>query len=268
MKLALKLSALALIAALPLPASAHKMWIMPSASVLALGQWVTVDAAVSNDIFHFNHVPLRLDNLVVTAPDGSTLAAANPHVGKLRSVFDLELTTPGTYRIAIVNDGLMASWQEDGKPKRWRGNATTFAKEVRSDAEGLEVTQTQGRVETFVTAGAPNDTAIKASGRGLELVPVTHPNDAYAGESSRFTLQLDGKPAADVELTIIAGGTRYRDRQNETVVKSDAQGAIEVTWPAPGMYWLEASISTDVGVTAPATKRRASYVATVEVLPQ
>ncbi len=268
MKLALKLCALAVIATLPLPASAHKMWIMPSASVLAPGQWVTVDAAVSNDIFHFNHVPLRLDNLVVTAPDGSALSAANAHVGKLRSVFDVELTQPGTYRIAIVNDGLMASWQEDGKPKRWRGTAATFAREVRSDAEGLEVTQTQGRVETFVTAGAPNDTAIKASGRGLELVPVTHPNDAYAGESSRFTLQLDGKPAADVELTIIAGGTRYRDRQNEMVLKSGAQGAIDVTWPAAGMYWLEASISTDAGVTAPATKRRASYVATVEVLPQ
>ena len=37
-------------------------------------------------------------------------------------------------------------------------------------------------------------------------------------------------------------------------------------WPAPGMYWLEAKLSSKEGVSAPATERRASYSATLEVL--
>ena len=65
------LLALALVAALPLTASAHKAWLLPSQTVLAGNDpWISVDAAVSNDLFYFNHVPLRLDNLVIIAPDG------------------------------------------------------------------------------------------------------------------------------------------------------------------------------------------------------
>ncbi|RZJ03251.1 MAG: DUF4198 domain-containing protein, partial [Rubrivivax sp.] len=83
-------------------AQAHNVWLMPSSTVLSKAEWITVDAAVSNDLFFFNHVPLRLDNLTVTAPDGSALAPQNMHTGKLRSVFDLQLTQPGTYRLAVI----------------------------------------------------------------------------------------------------------------------------------------------------------------------
>jgi hypothetical protein len=41
-----------------------------------------------------------------------------------------------------------------------------------------------------------------------------------------------------------------------------------VTWPAPGLYWLDAGI-VDEGATVPnVKKRRVSYNATFEVLPQ
>ena len=59
-------------------AQAHNVWLLPSSTVLSKSEWITVDAAVSNDLFFFNHVPLGLDNLVVTAPDGSTLAMRQP----------------------------------------------------------------------------------------------------------------------------------------------------------------------------------------------
>ena len=110
---------LALAALLPLSAFAHKAWLQPSQTVIAgTDPWITVDAAVSNDLFYFNHVPLRLDNLTITAPDGSKVEPQNPATGKLRSVFDVQLKQQGTYRLAIVNSGLNASWEEDGKPKR------------------------------------------------------------------------------------------------------------------------------------------------------
>jgi uncharacterized GH25 family protein len=260
--------AIALAAALPLSAHAHKAWLLPSATVLpADAPWITVDGAVSNDLFYFNHVPLRTDGLSITTPDGSKLEPQNAHTGKYRSVFDVQLVQQGTYRIALVNHGLAASWEENGAPRRWRGNPEAFAKEVPKDAKNLQVTQSASRVETFVTSGAPTTDVLKPTGKGLELVAVTHPNDLFAGDTANFKLLIDGEPAVDAKVEIVAGGTRYRDAQQEILVATDKDGSFSVTWPAPGMYWLETSVQDDKA-SPPATQRRASYVATLEVLPQ
>jgi type IV secretory pathway VirJ component len=49
----------------PCPAlgrQAHRGWIVPSATVLSGdGAWVTLDAAVSNELFYADHNPMRLD---------------------------------------------------------------------------------------------------------------------------------------------------------------------------------------------------------------
>ena len=86
MKTALR--AVALMAALlgPMASHAHKTWLLPSATVSTVDQWITVDAAVSNDLFYFNHVPLRLDSLAITAPDGSKVAPENAPPCTYRSV--------------------------------------------------------------------------------------------------------------------------------------------------------------------------------------
>ncbi|MGY1529134.1 DUF4198 domain-containing protein [Luteimonas sp. A649] len=260
--------ALALAAALPMAASAHKAWLQPSQTVIAgTNPWITVDAAVSNDLFYFNHVPLRTDNLAITAPDGSKAEAQNIATGKYRSVFDVELVQQGTWRIAVVNAGLTANWQENGERKRWRGTPETFATEVPQGAEDLKVTQTVSRVETFVTNGSPTTDNLAPSNEGLELVPVTHPNDLFAGEEARFRMLADGEPAVGVEFEITRGGTRYRNAQDEIKVTTDANGEFTVTWPEAGMYWLEATLQDD-RANLPATSRRLGYVATMEVLPQ
>ena len=268
MRTALRFAAFALITALPLSAQAHKAWLLPSDTVLSSQTaWVTVDAAVSNDLYYFNHVPLRLDALNVTAPDGSAISPQNPHTGRLRSVFDLELSTPGTYRIALANSGLFASWEQGGEPKRWRGRAEDFASQVPQNADKLQVTQAQNRVETFVTLGRPSRENIAPAPQGLSLEFVGHPNDLMVGDTAEFRLLLDGAPAAGVDVEMVNGGTRYRDAQQEIKLRTGENGAFEVTWPSAGMYWLEASVSDDKATIAPATQRRASYVVTLEVLP-
>jgi uncharacterized GH25 family protein len=269
MKRTLLLAAAIAALAVPFSAAAHKAWLRPSQTVLAgTDPWITVDAAVSNDLFYFNHVPVRLDGLVITAPDGSTVQAQNAATGKFRSVFDVQLVQQGTYRIAVASSGLFATWEENGKPRRWRGNATTFASEVPKDAKNLQVSQAVGRNETFVTNGSPNDTALKPVGEGIELVALGHPNDLFAGEETRFRVLVDGKPTPGIEFEIVRGETRYRNAQEEIKVSTDTQGEFSVTWPAAGMYWLEATTSDDRTSVPQATQRRLSYVATLEVLPQ
>src|SRR5690606_15813567 len=112
------------------------------------------------------------------------------------------------------------------------------------------------------------DTALKPANVGLELIPVTHPNDLYAGETSRFRFLLDGQPAANLAVVVQPGGTRYRNEQQEQQLKTDANGELSVAWPAAGMYWLEATLQDQKTSVKQAKQRRLSYVATFEVLPQ
>jgi len=280
-----KWTALTLAICLPLSAQAHRAWMLPSATVLS-GEdpWITVDAAVSNDLFYFEHFPMRIENvgdvseqpagqrarqaakLQVTAPDGSEVKPQNGAIGRYRSTFDLHLTEKGTYKLAIANNGLFASYKKDGEMQRWMGSAEDFAKQVPADAEELKVTQRSSRMEVFVTSGNPDDAVLQTTGAGLELAPITHPNDLFAGEAAEFKMLLDGKPAAGAKVHVIPGGNRYRDELGEIKTTSDAEGKISITWPEAGMYWLEAEISSAEGVSAPATERRASYSATLEVL--
>lgn len=258
---------------LPLVANAHRAWFLPAATVLSgKAPWVTVDGAVSNDIFYTDHAPLRLDSLQVVAPDGSRIAAENPHTGKHRSTFDLQLKQEGTYKIAIASGGLRARWETaDGKRGGWPGrgpNATDqpFERAVPSDARNLEVSFSSRRIETFITAGQPSTGVFTPTAEGLEMQPITHPNDLFAGEQAKFRFLIDGDPAAGTKVTLIADGMRYRNSQDAIELTADAKGVISVTWPQAGRYWLEAEYQ-DNKAKSPATTRQGGYVATLEVLP-
>ena len=246
---------------------AARAWLLPSQTIVARsGGWVAFDAASADDLFSVNQGALPIDQLEITTPDGAPVQPQNPGKSRSRSTFDLELRQPGTYRVAVAGDTVTARWEEDGKPKRWRGTPAEMATGIPANAAKLEVEQLQRRVETFVTVGAPSE--LKSKGVGLELVPLRHPNDLYAGEAARFKFLLDGKPAKDLDVEIIAGGTRYRDAPDEMRLKTDKDGVVTITWPAPGLYWLDAGISDENATVPKVKKRQASYNATLEVLTQ
>jgi uncharacterized GH25 family protein len=319
MKTSLKWMVLPFCACLALPADAHRAWLMPSATILSdTGSWITVDAAVSDALFYFDHNPMRLvgvgadaprsergadgpspgapaatgamaaaapgpaagpgpapgggaprmmqrQEISILAPDGSSIAPQNGSMGKFRSTFDVPLEKAGTYKLAVVGGGLSASYTLGGEKKRWRGNAEGLKKDIPADAKDLVVTEQQRRLETFVTAGKPSTEVLKPTGKGLELDPVTHPNDLFAGEAAKFRLLIDGQPAAGARITVVPGGIRYRDGINEIKTTTGPDGVVSITWPEPGMYWIEAVVE-DGKAQVENAKRRASYSATLEVM--
>lgn len=254
--------------ALPVAASAHRPFLVPSTTVLSGNDdWVTVDAAVSNELFYYNHQPLNVDALAIVGPDGGAVKPENAAKGKFRNSFDVHLTAPGTYRITSGTNFVTASYEQNGERKRWRGTPETFAAQVPANAEKLEVAQASNRVETFVTSGKPTVAAFKPTGVGLELQPVTHPNDLVAGEAASFRLLLDGKPAAAVKVVAVPGAMRYRDRQEEIETTTDADGRFSFKWPEAGLWWINAATKDGRTTLPQAKERRASYAATLEVMP-
>ena len=146
----IKWTALALAICLPLSANAHRAWMLPSATVLSGDEpWITVDAAVSNDIFYFEHFPLQIEGvgaalvipgqtpadkdakpaparpraqLEIIRPDGSLAKPLFGNTGRYRSTFDVQLDQKGTWKLAIANQGQYSTpfffWQEASQKKR------------------------------------------------------------------------------------------------------------------------------------------------------
>ncbi|HEX7743539.1 MAG TPA: DUF4198 domain-containing protein [Sphingobium sp.] len=275
-------------------AQAHRQWMLPSSTTLSGNDsWVTVDAAVSNDLFYFEHNPMRTDNIAVTQPDGTQGKIENAATGKYRSTFDVHLTQPGTYRVASVSTSIMGGYTLNGEQKRLPRGTTkeNLAAAIPAGATNVQTAETANRNEIFLTLGAPTTTIFKPTGVGIELAPVTHPNDLVSGEAATFQFLLDGKPAAGLKVTVIPGGIRYRDTLGQQDLTTDKDGKLSITWPQPGMYWLNATLgggreggeggpggmggpnagqgnATQGQPQRPAgpPQRRASYITTLEVL--
>ena len=276
---AIALSLAVLVPALaPSPAEAHRAWLLPSTTVLsAAGDdvWITVDAAISNDLFYFEHHPMRLDNLKVYGPDGKTVPAENQATGRYRSVFDVRMNQTGTYKIEVASDNLFASFQQDGETKRVRGTAESLRKQIPANAEKLSVTRSSSRLQAYVTTGKPTTAVVEPTGKGLELKAQTHPNDLFVGEEATFALVLDGKPVAGVPIEVVPGGIRYRDQLDDLTVTTDEDGRFSIKWPTPGMYWMSASYPVRVEGQRPPSdgtvdqpQQRYGYTVTVEVLAE
>lgn len=272
----LRLLSAAALVAMPAMSSAHRAWLLPSGTVFSgTENWVTVDAGVSDDPFVADHQPIRLEQVKVLQPDGSEGQVQNGITGVYRSVFDIRLDKPGTWKIGTQMGGVMGSFTVDGVEKRVGGRggpprpgqpAPLTVADIPANATDVKLFEMSMRNEVFVTAGAPTTTVFATTGKGLEFAPVTHPDDLVAGEAAKFRFLIDGKPAAGLKVAIVAAGKRYRNQADAVALTTGADGTLNITWPKAGVYYLSAA-TTDAKTTTPrATERRMSYAATMEVL--
>jgi hypothetical protein len=149
MKTALKWPVLAMLLCAPLTAEAHRVWMLPSATVLSGDDvWITVDAAVSNDLFYFEHFPLQIANLgsttaapqgvrgragqlSVTAPDGSTIPHQNGSTGRYRSTFDVHLTQKALTRLPFSTAASSPPTKRAVRPSGGAGRLKTTLRRSR-----------------------------------------------------------------------------------------------------------------------------------------
>ena len=101
--------------------------------------------------------------------------------------------------------------------------------------------------ETYVTKGAPTDTALAVTGHGFELKPITHPNAVYVDQGFAFQLLVDGKPVSDAQVSVYRSGNIYDDRRIAAEARTDAKGMGKIAFSQPGVYLL----TTHTPVAAP-----------------
>ncbi len=253
-------------------AHAHMSWLLPN-SYQAHGKdaVVSVDAAVSEDLFIFERA-LKLEQIVITAPDGSRLEPQQRSTARHRESFELPLSQDGTYRVSHVQLALMGSYVLDGQTKRFRATPATLDQELPAGAQLQGLTEVHNRQQIFVSKEEPGKLAFVPEGRGLELLPLDPVTELSHGDRSRFRLLLDGKPLPDAAMRLLREGNRYRYKLGEQLIKTDAKGEFTLEWAEAGRYWLGVSQGDKPapGVTGTRDKplRRASLGVSFEVLPR
>lgn len=247
-------------------ASAHTPYLAPSTFAPRAGETLAVDAAFAEAFF----VPEAVfDNsrFAVTGPDGKEAALDAVHLFKTRAVAEYTLPkAAGTYRLSTGPrlGALFRTWEVGGKQESSRDPAV----KIPAGAKVLSNFQSLTLAETYVTVGAPDRAALQPRGKGIELVPATHPNDLFVGEAFDFTVQYDGRPLADQKVEITeAVWTSDRKPQVATVL-TDASGRASFKLERAGTWLALTRYRTRAPAGAPVDEYSNSYTLTFRVLEQ
>ncbi|MFT3761308.1 MAG: DUF4198 domain-containing protein [Pseudoxanthomonas sp.] len=262
---ALLVGALAWAAAVPV--LAHTPYLVPSDFAPRGGQTLALDASFA-ETFFVPEAAFDDSRFVVIGPDGRSVAPDTVQVLKTRTVAEhtLPKEAKGTYRFSTGPrlGALFRTWEIDGK----RESSRDPAQKIPAGAKVLSDFQSLTQAETYVSVGAPDRGALKPYGKGLELVPVTHPNDLYVGEKFEFVVQYDGRPLAEQKVEITeAVWTSDRKPQVETLT-TDAQGRVAFELRQAGTWVALTRHRTPAPAGSPTAEYSNSYTLTFRVLEQ
>jgi len=225
----------AALAFMAMPAVAHTPYFAPATFQVQAGSILTLDAAFA-EAFFVPEAAFDASRFLVTGPDGRQVAPER--VVPLRTRVVVEHTLPaqkGTYRFSTGErlGAVFRSWEIDGR----KVSSRDAAEPMPANAKLLSHFQSRIRAETYVSVGAPDRAALRPYGQGLEIVPVTHPDDLYADAPFDFEIRFDGQPLADAEVQIAEAVWTSDRKARETHLRSDAQGRVRWGQPQAGT-WL------------------------------
>ncbi|WP_083704760.1 DUF4198 domain-containing protein [Motiliproteus sp. MSK22-1] len=236
-----------LFASLATITQAHPLWILPSDFNFSGDErsWVTFDVSASHRVFAYDK-GVGLETVQIVSPDGDRNYLGNYFKGHRRSVFDLLLDQNGTYKVFAQRPRFYFTSYKSGKrdtPKRMMADKVAAQQKLPKNAREVNTKLIDLSSVVYITRNAPTDSAYQPTGKGLELNPITHPNDIVQGEELVIEILLNGKPAAGVNVEITPGGTRYRDERNHIQIVTDKTGRVLFTPEQAGPWLISASQS-------------------------
>ncbi len=215
-------------------AHAHTPYLLPASFDPMHGNLVTLDGAFAEDFFA-PEVVFDDSTFTATRPDGTTVPVDTVQRLKTRAVVEHMIGDgKGTWRFSSGKrlGAVIRTWELDGKRETTRDPA----KPMPAGAKLVSQYQSVYLSETYVTAGAPSNGALKPYASGLEIVPVTHPSDLYTGERFAFAVHFDGKPLAGAKVEVFPGTGDARSKKGTTLTTA-ADGT--ATFPlASAGTWL------------------------------
>lgn len=226
-------------------ALAHTPYLLPN-TFNPERQRVTIQGALTEDDYFNPDIALNVASFQITLPSGQQTQVAPAATLKDVTLIEAPLDAAGTYRISTgQNPGRRQSLAQVGG--KWllvrqprpggEGPPGVAEADIPAGAARMDTDQVQV-VETYVSKGAPSDTALKTTGQGFELKPMNHPNALYVDQGFAFQLLVDGNPVAGAPISVYRSGNIYDDKRIAIETKSDAKGMVKIAFAQPGVYML------------------------------
>ncbi|MDC7684460.1 DUF4198 domain-containing protein [Asticcacaulis sp. BYS171W] len=227
------------------PAVAHTPYLVPFNFAPTEGV-VTVHNGLTNNTFFVPEFPIKGDDYEVTDADGKVTAGKGVSFTEV-GLFEAKLSAEGTYRISTGNRDVrtLNLARIDGKWRPVKMPVNGVVPEPFVDQSKLSPTsrivpvKTMVRAETYISYKKPSTMAPPPDGKGLEIVPLTHPNQLFAGGIFQFRLAFDGKPLADTEWQAFRANDAYAARTFNMSGKTASDGTAQINFAEPGVYVIE-----------------------------
>lgn len=249
---------------------AHDYWMLPNeySTSSDKAKWITVDVTASNTAFIADK-SYPLTGIKTKSPDGLEKKIDGYHRAKRKSVFDLELTQEGTYRLRETDNTYFTFFKKaNGERGRIRADKQQRVEKLPKNATDVETVYNQGKSSAYVTRKAPSFKSIQPQNHGLELAFVSHPNDLVVSEPFEFKVLLDGKPyLGEMFLEVTREGTLYRDARNGQQLARNSQGEVSFKAAQAGRYLLKAELDKETSNPKADVESHSLYL-TFEVQPE
>ena len=221
------------------PVFGHQQWILPNFFYTNReSPWLGIEHTWGDQRFVAGQGSGTL--LSIIQPQGWRMGRPSSiFVGQTRTVGEIELREPGTYRIETDRPAQYLAEIEVDSKKTWVSKS-------KDQLPGKKIIQSQHRwsqTTTFVTVKEYTRGVLEATGALLEIVPVTHPNQIFVGKPFVVRVLSRSQSVSDQKVEVYSERDSGHDATLAAVTNAD--GECELVFPFPGMYLLTANLHQD-----------------------
>ena len=222
--------------AMIIPVFGHQQWILPNFFYTNHeSPWLGIEHTSGDQRFVSGHGSGTL--LWIIHPEGGRMGRPSSiFVGQTRTVGEIELQEPGTYRIETDRPvQYVAEIEVDGK-KRWVGKS----KDQLLDEKIIQSQHRWSQTTTFVTVKEYTQGVLEVTGALLEIVPLTHPNKIFVEKPFVVRVLSRGQLVPDQKVQVYSEMDSGHNTTLATVTNAD--GECELIFPSPGRYLLTVNL--------------------------
>ncbi|WP_340680175.1 DUF4198 domain-containing protein [Paraglaciecola sp.] len=245
------------------PAYSHTPYFAPSTFDVSKSGKISLDASFAERFF----VPeVAFNNSIfnIVSPNGQTISPDTVAKLTLRTAVEHTLVDDGTYRFSTGKrlGRIFKAYELDGKKITMENPEDP----IPAGGKLLSFFQSLTLAETYVSKGAPNNTALAAYNEGLEFVALTHPNELFIHSPVKLQSKFNGAVLADQNIDIYLAQYQFSDEKPLLTVTSNPQGEFSFIPEKPGNYLLRARYRSKAPAAAAVPEISNTYTLVLEVV--
>jgi hypothetical protein len=243
------------------PCAAHQKWLLPNFFVAEKGPiWLSFDVTWSDRPFTAES-GVGAQPLSIVDPIGRRQTPTSVFVGKTKSVVEIELTEPGTYRLEAIDPLTYWTQVEENGQTKW-------LKKPKNEVSAGSIKRSDlywSKAAAYVTLGEPAAVPPPDDSEPLDLRLEPHPNRLTAGQLLKLQVASFGKPVPRAEVKVFAPGTVGHDPSSVITCGDDGGGTF--TPGEAGRFLLACQLEREVSDDPKADIHSFNIYLTLEIQP-